>query len=158
MVDLFWYELREVLKENFLLSTDMLFPLMSPFYKLMATSEEIITNRIGKSIFTGLIQKNINSVPYDTSIQILQQICQELLNYASRRDTPPEQRIIIYNIRKKVYKKLFIIQHPDFRPIQKMKDDTEEDEDAIEKDEDDNDEELGDAEEIAEDEFDDEDS
>jgi len=119
MVDLFWDELREVLKENFLLNTDLLFSLMSPFYKLMATSEEIITNRIAKSIFTGLVQKNIDSVPYDTGIQVLQQVCQELLNYASKRDTLPEQRIIIYNIRKKVYKKLFVMQHPDFRPIQK---------------------------------------
>jgi ribosomal RNA-processing protein 1 len=130
MVDLFWYELREVLKENFLLNTDLLFPLMSPFYKLMATSEEIITTRIGKSIFTALIQKNIDSIPHETRIKILQQICQELLTYASKRDTLPEQRIILYNIRKKVYKKLFVLQHPDFRPIQNMKD-TEDDEDEI---------------------------
>jgi hypothetical protein len=131
---------------------------MSPFYDLMATSEEIVTNRIGKSIFIALIQNHIDSVPDDTSIQILQKICQELLNSASKRDTLQEQRNIIYKIRKKVYKKLFIIQHPDFRPIQKMKIYTD-DEDEIEEgdDHDDNDEEFGDADEIAEeDEFDDE--
>jgi len=116
MADIFWEELMKVNKK-FLNNTELLFPLLMPFFRILAIVEEDTANRLRNAIFIQLIKDHIQTVSYKKQISILEFICEQLLNNASRKDIQNEQREILYELRGKVYKKLFIIKSEHSRPI-----------------------------------------